>query len=105
MTVEQQSEFFPESPPRWQGHILTSILERWDIAVELVIRDFFFEGTGDPIVLNIENGAIDFSRSGGYLDHLVPSLDAVKHEVASGVVVPDAVPAWQPPTLVEFLVP
>ena len=105
IAVEQNAEFFPESVPRWQQHILTSIEKRSDIGVELVIGDFFFEGTGDQIVLSIENGAIDFSRSGGYLDHLVPSLDAVKVEVAAGFVGLDRVPTWQPPTLVDFLGP
>jgi len=103
LTVETHAEFFSENVPRWQKHILTSIEKRNDVGIVLAIRDFFFEGPGDPIVLTIENGAIDFSRSGGFLNHLVDPLEAVKIDITTGVVNPDAVPLQQPPTLVEFL--
>jgi hypothetical protein len=39
------------------------------------------------VVLSIENGGVDYVTTGGFIDHIVPELEAAKADVVSGSVV------------------
>jgi hypothetical protein len=39
------------------------------------------------VVLSIENGGVDYVTTGGFIDHIVPELEAAKADVISGAVV------------------
>lgn len=37
--------------------------------------------------MSIENGGVDYVTTGGFIDHIVPELEAAKADVISGAVV------------------
>jgi DNA-binding SARP family transcriptional activator/basic membrane lipoprotein Med (substrate-binding protein (PBP1-ABC) superfamily) len=71
----------------WTAHIATSIVKRIDIGVEEAIARFVLTGTPQLVVLSIENGGVDYVTTGGFIDHIVPELEAAKADVISGAVV------------------
>ena len=71
----------------WTAHIATSIVKRMDIGVEEAIARFALTGAPQHVVLSIENGGVDYVTTGGFIDHIVPELEAAKADVISGVVV------------------
>jgi len=71
----------------WTAHIATSIVKRMDIGVEEAIARFALTGAPQHVVLSIENGGVDYVTTGGFIDHIVPKLEAAKADVISGAVV------------------
>jgi basic membrane lipoprotein Med (substrate-binding protein (PBP1-ABC) superfamily)/DNA-binding SARP family transcriptional activator len=72
-------------PRRWQPHILTSVLKRFDVVTYQVLTELGrgqFEG-GDRL-LGLAEDAVGYSTTGGFIDDLVPMIEALKAQVISG---------------------
>ena len=70
----------------WTAHIATSIVKRLDIGVQEAIARFALTGAPQHVVLSIDNGGVDYVTTGGFIDHIVPELEAAKADVISGAV-------------------
>lgn len=70
---------------RWQDHILTSVVKRWDRAIYSVLAEFA-HGKLRPGVLslNLESGGVDISYSGGFIDDIRPQLEALRSQITAG---------------------
>jgi basic membrane lipoprotein Med (substrate-binding protein (PBP1-ABC) superfamily)/DNA-binding SARP family transcriptional activator len=81
-------------PEDWKPHLLTSMVKRFDVAVDRVIADF---GRGvlapGERVFDLANGGIDYATSGGFVDDLVPRLDELKADIIAGRIQVPTVPA------------
>jgi DNA-binding SARP family transcriptional activator/basic membrane lipoprotein Med (substrate-binding protein (PBP1-ABC) superfamily) len=68
----------------WQEHILTSIVKRLDVVVEDAVDSYFTTGDVGEVGLSLENGGIDYVTTGGFVDDVVPLLEAAKDEIRNG---------------------
>jgi basic membrane protein A len=71
-----------------QKHILTSMLKRVDTAVyefAKAVKEGDFSGGFKTF--NLANDGVGYSTSGGYLDDIVPQLEALKAKIISGEIV------------------
>ncbi|MFV9673100.1 MAG: BTAD domain-containing putative transcriptional regulator, partial [Acidimicrobiia bacterium] len=81
-------------------HILSSILKRTDVAFYVALEDYangIFES--GRRVFDVSNDGIGYSTTGGYIDHIVDEVDAIKLLVATGKIV---VPTSQDIGIPEF---
>jgi basic membrane lipoprotein Med (substrate-binding protein (PBP1-ABC) superfamily)/DNA-binding SARP family transcriptional activator len=78
---------------RWQQHILTSVVKRWDRAVYGVLADHA-HGTLFPGVsgLDLGSGGVDISYSGGFLEDIKPRLEELRAQIVSGRLAVPCVP-------------
>lgn len=76
--------FGPALREELQGHVLTSIIKRIDIGVAEAVDQFAESGTVGPISLGIDDGGVDYVTTGGYIDGIVPIIEAVKRDIRSG---------------------
>jgi basic membrane protein A len=77
----------------WQQHILTSVVKRWDRAIEDVLGKHA-NGTLAPGVtsLDLGSGGIDLSYSGGFLDDVKPRLESLRSQIVSHRIAVPCVP-------------
>jgi basic membrane lipoprotein Med (substrate-binding protein (PBP1-ABC) superfamily)/DNA-binding SARP family transcriptional activator/truncated hemoglobin YjbI len=72
-------------PDDWKPHLLTSMVKRFDVAVYETIAAF---RRGDlapgDVVFDLTNDGVDYARSGGFIDHLVPQLEALRAAIIDG---------------------
>jgi basic membrane lipoprotein Med (substrate-binding protein (PBP1-ABC) superfamily)/DNA-binding SARP family transcriptional activator len=72
-------------PDDWKPHLLTSMVKRYDVAVEVAITDFQ-QGAlvaGDRI-FDLANSGIDYATSGGFIDQHVPVLEQLRGDIIAG---------------------
>jgi len=76
----------------WKPHILTSMLKRVDVAVELAITDFS-AGMLEPGTRTLgpaEHG-VGYSASGGFVNDLILRVESLRNDVVNGtIIVPSA---------------
>jgi basic membrane lipoprotein Med (substrate-binding protein (PBP1-ABC) superfamily)/DNA-binding SARP family transcriptional activator len=77
-----------------QAHVLTSMEKRVDQAVYASILDWasgrLQAGTH---VLDLAAGGLDYSRSGGFVDHLVPELEEWRRRIVAGEIHVPTIPS------------
>jgi basic membrane lipoprotein Med (substrate-binding protein (PBP1-ABC) superfamily)/DNA-binding SARP family transcriptional activator len=80
-------------PEDWKPHLLTSMIKRFDVAVHETIVDFHRGDlpSGD-LVFDLANGGVDYARSGGFIEHLVPRLEELRASIVTGRLVVPTVP-------------
>ncbi|HSL75723.1 MAG TPA: BTAD domain-containing putative transcriptional regulator [Candidatus Limnocylindrales bacterium] len=68
-------------------HILTSMLKRADMGVYNVL-EAYAKGKlrPGPYGLDLENGGLDLSRSGGFIDDIYPRIADLKAQIIAGVI-------------------
>ena len=71
-----------------QEYVLTSMLKRVDNAVYLVLQSQV-NGTfkAGQTAFGLSDDGVGYSTSGGYLDDIVPQLEALKQQIVSGQIV------------------
>jgi basic membrane lipoprotein Med (substrate-binding protein (PBP1-ABC) superfamily) len=79
-------------PGPWQAHILTSMLKRMDVAVDLMIQEFAQDAFTKERVLGLADDGVGYSTSGGHVDHLVPTLEEFKARITVGEITVPTVP-------------
>lgn len=79
-------------PTRWQPHILTSMLKRADVAVDLMIQEFANGGFTKERVLRLADDGIGYATSGGHIADIVPTLEDFKRQIIAGELVVPTVP-------------
>ena len=79
-------------PKRWQPHILTSMLKRFDVGIYTALQELAQDRfTPGPRVMGIVDGGVDYSTSGGFIDDITPQLEDLKARIISGeIVVPSS---------------
>jgi basic membrane lipoprotein Med (substrate-binding protein (PBP1-ABC) superfamily)/DNA-binding SARP family transcriptional activator len=80
-------------PDDWKPHVLTSMVKRYDVAVEVAITDFQ-QGAllaGDR-VFDLANGGVDYATSGGFVDEHVPELEQLRSDIIAGRIEVPTVP-------------
>jgi basic membrane protein A len=73
--------------PELQDHVLTSMIKRFDVVIYTTVEDFV-QGAFEPTyqLLNLADGALDFSTSGDHLSgEAIVEVDLFKQEIISGV--------------------
>ncbi len=70
----------------WQEHILTSIVKRLDAVVFEGVDNYLTNGEVGEVEISIENGGIDYVTTGGFVDDIVPMLEAAKEDIRNGSV-------------------
>ena len=78
-------------------HVLTSMINRGDVAIRTAIEDHF-QGITEPQVrlfILAEEG-VDFSTSGGFVDDIVDELNLLKAQIIDGVIVVPTLPTVEP---------
>jgi DNA-binding SARP family transcriptional activator/basic membrane lipoprotein Med (substrate-binding protein (PBP1-ABC) superfamily) len=65
----------------WQARTLTSIVKRLDVVVFEVVDNFLTTGEVGDVSISIESGGIDYVTTGGFVDDIVPKLEAAKEDV------------------------
>jgi DNA-binding SARP family transcriptional activator/basic membrane lipoprotein Med (substrate-binding protein (PBP1-ABC) superfamily) len=69
----------------WQAHTLTSIVKRLDVMVFETVESYFTTGrVAGALAISIESGGIDYVTTGGFVDDIVPMLEAAKEDIRSG---------------------
>lgn len=86
-------DFGGPDPTRWQPHILTSMLKRWDVGIYTALQELAQDRfTAGPRVLGIAEGGVDYSTSSGFIDEFIPILERFKARIISGEIVVPTVP-------------
>jgi basic membrane lipoprotein Med (substrate-binding protein (PBP1-ABC) superfamily)/tetratricopeptide (TPR) repeat protein len=67
----------------WQACTLTSIVKRLDVVVFEVVDNYFTRGEVGEVSISIESGGIDYVTTGGFVDDIVPILEAAKEDIRS----------------------
>ncbi|HEU4321127.1 MAG TPA: BTAD domain-containing putative transcriptional regulator [Acidimicrobiia bacterium] len=65
----------------WQSRTLTSIVKRIDVAVFEGVDNYLTTGEVGDISVSIESGGIDYTKTGGFVDDIVPVLEAAKNDI------------------------
>jgi DNA-binding SARP family transcriptional activator/basic membrane lipoprotein Med (substrate-binding protein (PBP1-ABC) superfamily) len=68
----------------WQEHILTSIVKRLDVVVFEGVDNYLTLGDVGQVAISIEFGGIDYVTTGGFVDDIVPRLEAAKEDIRTG---------------------
>ena len=82
-------------PDRWKPHVLTSSVKRTEVVIGELIGAYDagrLEG-GTRLRFDASDDAIGFSTSGGFVDDIVPTLEAYRERLAAGQIV---APSWLP---------
>jgi basic membrane lipoprotein Med (substrate-binding protein (PBP1-ABC) superfamily)/DNA-binding SARP family transcriptional activator/truncated hemoglobin YjbI len=78
-------QLWERGPDDWKPHLLTSMVKRFDVAVYETIAAF---QRGDlvpgDLVFDLANHGVDYARSGGFIDHLVPQLEELRAAIIDG---------------------
>jgi basic membrane protein A len=79
-------------PRSLQPHILTSMIKRWDMATHTLLTEFAADQFRPGIrVFRLADNGVGYSTSGGFIDDLVPTIEALKARIIDGeIVVPEA---------------
>jgi basic membrane protein A len=79
-------------PRSLQPHILTSMIKRWDMATHTLLTEFAADQFRPGIrVFKLADNGVGYSTSGGFIDDLVPTIEALKARIIAGeIVVPEA---------------
>ena len=68
-------------------HILTSVLKRADMGVYNVLEAYARgELQPGPYGLDLEDGGLSLSRSGGFIDEIYPRIDDLKAQIIAGAI-------------------
>jgi basic membrane protein A len=65
-------------------HILTSMLKRVDVAVFETIKSVKETGKASSKAFDLSVDGVGYATSGGYIDDIVPQLEALKADIISG---------------------
>ena len=78
----------------WQGHILTSMLKRMDVAVYETLEDEA-EGTLAPgsKIFDLASGGVELSYSGGYIEPYRTQLEDLRAMIIAGEIDVPCIPA------------
>ena len=68
----------------WQARTLTSIVKRMDVVVFEGVDNYLTRGEVGDVALSIESGGIDYTTTGGFVDDIVPMLEAAKEDIRNG---------------------
>ena len=68
----------------WQARTLTSIVKRLDVVVFEAVDNYLTRGEVGEVVISIESGGIDYVTTGGFVDEIVPKLEAAKEDIRRG---------------------
>lgn len=79
-------------PAGWQPHILTSMLKRADVAVDLMIQEFAQGDFTKERVLRLADDGVGYATSGGHIADIVPTLEDFKRQIIAGELVVPTVP-------------
>jgi basic membrane protein A and related proteins len=86
-------ELWRFGPDDWKPHLLTSMVKRFDRVVYDTIADFRAGDLSSGIrTSDLADGGVDYATSGGFIDHLVPQLEALKQDIISGRIEVPTVP-------------
>ena len=103
------SDQYFDVDPSVRRHVLTSMVKRYDVYVYNTIKAFV-EGNFEPgtQVLDLADGALDFSTSGNHLDgEVVGAMNSLKEDIVSGATRVPLAPSGQldaPPGVEGFTV-
>jgi len=67
-----------------QAHTLTSIVKRLDVVVFEAVDNYLTRGEVGDVSISIESGGIDYVTTGGFVDDIVPLLEAAKEDIRNG---------------------
>ena len=67
-----------------QSRILTSIVKRLDMVVFEAVDNYLTRGEVGEVSISIESGGIDYVTTGGFVDGIVPMLEAAKEDIRNG---------------------
>ncbi len=65
----------------WQARTLTSIVKRMDVVVFEGVDNYLTKGEVGEVSISIESGGIDYVTTGGFVDDIVPKLEAAKEDI------------------------
>jgi basic membrane lipoprotein Med (substrate-binding protein (PBP1-ABC) superfamily)/DNA-binding SARP family transcriptional activator len=87
-------EPLPVSPADVRRHVLTSMVRRFDRAVDVLI-DNYARGKlpAGMVELGLDSGAVELSFSGGYIDDIRPELDRLRKRIIAGDIKVPTAPA------------
>ena len=85
LAIGVDSDQYETAAPAVQDAILTSMIKRVDVAVFDFLSSVA-EGQVEPgpRVYDLEQGGVDYSKSGGQVDDIVPQLEDYKKKIISG---------------------
>ena len=92
-TVDGRPVVLYHPPSLWKRHILTSLISRYDLAVETAVKTldadiFHYENQ----IFDLGTGGLEYSTSGGYIDDIIPDLEALKGMIISGEIEVPSIP-------------
>ncbi len=67
-----------------QARTLTSIVKRLDLAVFEAVDNYLTKGEVGNVSISIESGGIDYVTTGGFVEDIVPQLEAAKEDIRNG---------------------
>lgn len=67
-----------------QARTLTSIVKRLDVVVFEAVDNYLTSGEVGEVSISIESGGIDYVTTGGFVDDIVPMLEAAKEDIRNG---------------------
>ena len=67
-----------------QACTLTSIVKRLDVVVFEAVDNYLTRGEVGDVSISIESGGIDYVTTGGFVDDIVPLLEAAKEDIRNG---------------------
>ena len=83
-------------------HVLTSMLERWDLGVRVIIEQYL-DGTlvPGPIRLDASNRGVDHATTGGHIDEHLQELERIRQEIIDGTISVPSLPSGPPTHMPE----
>jgi basic membrane lipoprotein Med (substrate-binding protein (PBP1-ABC) superfamily)/DNA-binding SARP family transcriptional activator len=86
-------EPLPVSPAAVRRHVLTSMVRRFDHAVDVLLDDYARgKLPAGMLELGLDSGAVELSFSGGYIDDIRPELDRLRTRIIAGDIKVPTVP-------------
>lgn len=84
----------PVSPADVRRHVLTSMVRRFDRAIDVLLDDYARgKLPAGMLELGLDSGAVELSFSGGYIDDIRPELDRLRDRIIAGDIKVPTVPA------------
>lgn len=70
----------------WREHLLTSALKRIEVGVAEALVNYANTGSPGDVVIGLHNGGVGYATSGGFVDPLVPAMEAAIQALLAGEV-------------------
>ena len=79
--------------PSVQPHILTSVLKKYDtVALDIIFSQLSGTFTAGVDTYGLDRGGVDYSRSGGFLDAHIATLEQIRLDIIDGLITVPVVP-------------